>query len=108
MAGIGNIYANEGLWCAGIDPRRQANRVSKQESDKLLACLRKVVGEGIRYGGATANDDKFVQVTGLGGKYQEHFLVYEREHKQCNRCKSIIAKIRLGGRGTYYCPGCQR
>src|SRR3989344_1082468 len=52
VAGIGNIYANEGLWCAGIDPRRQANRVSKQESDKLLACLRKVVGEGIRYGGA--------------------------------------------------------
>ena len=64
--------------------------------------------QGIKYGGATASDDKFVQATGLGGKYQEHFLVYEQVGKKCHRCKSIIQKTRLGGRGTYYCPECQR
>lgn len=108
MAGVGNIYVNEGLWCARISPQRSARAINRQESDQLLKCLREVINQGIKYGGATASDDKFVQATGLEGKYQEHFLVYEREHKKCNKCKSVIQKIRLGGRGTYYCPVCQR
>ncbi len=107
LAGVGNIYANEGLWWARIDPRRPAKRVSREESNKLLTGLRKVVEEGIKYGGATASDDKFVQATGLGGKYQEHFLAYEREGERCTRCGGVIKKVRLGGRGTYYCASCQ-
>ena len=108
VAGGGNIYANDGLWCAGIDPRRQANKINEEESNKLLVCLREVINAGVKYGGATASDDSYVNASGLGGKYQEHFLVYEREGKKCHRCKSIIQKTRLGGRGTYYCPECQR
>ena len=108
IAGVGNIYANDGLWCAGIDPRREANKINKQESDKLLTCLRQVINAGIKYGGATASDDNYVNASGLGGKYQEHFLVYERVGAKCHGCKSIIVKTKLGGRGTYFCPECQR
>lgn len=108
VAGVGNIYANEGLWCAGINPGRPGNEVNIKEADKLLECLRQVITKGIKYGGATASDDKFVDASGLRGKYQEHFLVYEQAGKQCQKCKSVIAKTRLGGRGTYYCPVCQR
>ena len=108
IAGVGNIYANDGLWCAGIDPRREANKINKQESDKLLTCLRQVINAGIKYGGATASDDNYVNASGLGGKYQEHFLVYERVGAKCYGCKSIIVKAKLGGRGTYFCPECQR
>ena len=110
VAGVGNIYANDGLWCAGVDPRRPAKEIVRSESDKLWACLRQVLKQGIKYGGATASDDKFVQATGLGGKYQEHFLAYERDGQKCRRrgCGGVMRKIRLGGRGTYYCPRCQR
>jgi formamidopyrimidine-DNA glycosylase len=108
VAGVGNIYANEGLWRAGINPGRLGNQVNRAESDKLLECLREVINKGIKYGGATARDENYVNAAGLGGKYQEHFLVYEQAGKKCHRCKSIIKKIRLGGRGTYFCPGCQR
>jgi len=110
IGGAGNIYANDGLWLARIDPRTKARDLSKSKSDKLLAALKEVVNRGIRYGGATASDDKYVNTSGLGGRYQEHFLVYEREGERCKRkgCKGLIKKIKIGGRGTYYCPECQR
>lgn len=109
VGGVGNIYANDGLFDAGIDPRRPSNLLSKAESARLLESLQKVVKLGIKLGGATASDDKFVQTTGLGGKYQEHFLVYEREGETAKRNgkKGVIEKIKLGGRGTYFVPGLQ-
>jgi formamidopyrimidine-DNA glycosylase len=108
VGGVGNIYANDGLFEAEIDPRRAASSLRRKESDKLLSSLRKVMNKGIKYGGATASDDKFVQTTGLGGKYQEHFLVYERNGEKCVRCGGEIVKLKLGGRGTYYCSVCQK
>lgn len=108
VAGVGNIYANEGLWWAKISPMRKAQSLTRQESHRLLAGLRKVVEGGIKYGGATASDESYVNASGLEGKYQKHFLVYEQAGKQCQKCKSVIAKTRLGGRGTYYCLVCQR
>ena len=108
VAGVGNIYANEGLWRAGINPRRSGNQVSRTESDKLLECLRQVINKGIKYGGATASDNSYVNASGLGGKYQEHFLVYEQAGEKCHKCKSVIKKVRLGGRGTYFCERCQK
>jgi formamidopyrimidine-DNA glycosylase len=109
IGGIGNIYANDGLFLAGINPSRKANSLSNQESQKLLKALKQVINKGIKLGGATASDDKFVQVSGMGGKYQEHFLTYEREGQKCKRksCPGTIVKTRLGGRGTYFCPICQ-
>ncbi len=110
LAGVGNIYANDGLYCAGVDPRRSGKEVVKDEAvvRRLLKCLKKVIDKGIKYGGATASDDSFKNAAGLGGKYQKHFLVYEKEGKKCRRCEGKIKKVKLGGRGTYFCPGCQK
>ena len=108
VAGVGNIYANDGLFCAGIDPRRPANELTEKESGGLLRCLIKILKKGIKYGGASESD--FVHTSGLGGKYQEHFLVYAREGERCQRrgCRGMVKKIKLGGRGTYFCPKCQK
>ena len=109
LGGVGNIYANDGLWDAKIDPRRVAKSLSNEEADRLVVSLKKVINLGIELGGATASDDKFVQATGLGGKYQKHFLTYERKGEKCKRkdCAGVIEKIKVGGRGTYFCPKCQ-
>jgi len=110
LAGVGNIYANDGLYCAGVDPRRSGKEVAKNEEAvrRLFRCLKKVIDKGIKYGGATASDDSFVNTAGLGGKYQKHFLVYEKEGKKCRRCEGKIKKVKLGGRGTYFCHKCQK
>jgi formamidopyrimidine-DNA glycosylase len=108
VGGIGNIYANEALFCAGIRPERKGVAIKKPELKSLFKCLKQVINQGIKYGGATASDDNYVNAAGQGGKYQEHFLVYEREGERCRRCSALIKKIRLGGRGTYFCPKCQK
>ena len=106
MGGIGNIYANEILFCGGTDPRIPANRV--KNINELHQCIQKIINQGIKYGGSTASDEHFVNARGEPGMYQQHFLVYEQEGKKCSRCKGEIIKIKLGGRGTYYCPACQK
>ncbi|MBU1499620.1 bifunctional DNA-formamidopyrimidine glycosylase/DNA-(apurinic or apyrimidinic site) lyase [Patescibacteria group bacterium] len=106
MGGVGNIYANEILFCAGIDPQTPANTVGLQVRN-LQGWIKKVINQGIKYGGSTASDENFVNARGEPGKFQEHFLVYENKNV-CKKCKTKISKIKLGGRGTYYCPGCQK
>ena len=110
IGGIGNIYANDGLFCAGILPDKKAFKVAddRKTINKLVRCLKRVIGMGIRYGGATSSDKSFVNSKGLGGDYQDHFLVYERKGERCRNCRKKIKKIKLGGRGTYFCPGCQQ
>ena len=109
VAGIGNIYANDGLWLAQIDPHRPANSLSATEAERLLKAVREVLRQGIKYGGATAADGKYLDLRGLGGKYQEHFKVYQRDGQPCLRQdQGIIAKDMLGNRGTYWCPVCQK
>jgi len=108
MGGIGNIYANDALNLARIDPRRSAGSITKEEGTRLHKAIVEVIDEGIRYKGASASDEKFVDVSGIGGKYQDHFLVYERKGQKCFNCGGVIEKITLGGRGTYYCPDCQK
>lgn len=109
LSGVGNIYANDALWEARIHPARKAQEVTKEESKKLRAGLIKVLKEGIKYGGATAADAKYIDLEGLGGTYQDHFRVYDRAKQPCLRDDGgVIEKTVLGGRGTYYCPVCQR
>ncbi len=108
ISGVGNIYANDALWEAGIDPRASSNKVTSDKAKILLDKIRLVLREGIKYGGATAADAKYIDLHGLGGHYQEHFRVYDREKLPCLRCKTKIEKIALGGRGTYWCPKCQK
>ncbi len=109
ISGVGNIYANDGLWEARIDPRKKAKTLGQKDCQTLKQSLIKVLKEGIKYGGATATDAKYVDLRGFGGHYQDHFRVYDREGKKCLRNDNgIIKKIKLGGRGTYFCPICQK
>lgn len=106
FGGVGNIYANDALYMARIDPRRKAKEISDKEIKELYVAVKEVINQGIKYGGASV--DKYVDAAGVGGKYQEHFLVYQRNGEKCKRDGETIRKIKIGGRGTYYCPGCQK
>ncbi len=106
FGGVGNIYANDALYKAGIDPRRKAKGLFEKEVGELYQAVKEVIYLGIKYGGASV--DKYVDAAGVGGKYQEHFLVYQRDGEKCKRDGEVIKKIKIGARGTYYCPGCQK
>lgn len=109
LSGVGNIYANDGLWEARIHPKTEARILSYKDTKILRASVIKVLREGIKYGGATAADAKYINLDRLGGHYQEHFRVYDREGEKCLRNDGgVIKKIVLGGRGTYFCPVCQK
>lgn len=108
VSGIGNIYANEGLWEASLNPTKEAKTLTLKEAVKLRAALIKVLQEGIKYGGATSPDSKYLNLFGLGGTYQDHFRVYSREGKPCLRCQTKIDRIVINARGSYYCPKCQK
>ena len=105
IGGIGNIYANDALFDAGISPKRPAKSLSKEEIKTLYNSLIKVLKRGLKYHGAS--DMNFVDILGQAGEYQQHFLVYRRKGQRCKRCTGIIKKIKLAGRGTYYCTQCQ-
>ncbi|EKD52938.1 MAG: hypothetical protein ACD_61C00191G0004 [uncultured bacterium] len=106
IGGLGNIYVNDALFLARMRPDKKADSLSGREAEKLHKSIVEVINLGIKYGGASASN--YVQVSGLGGTYQDHFLVYKREGQKCLRCGGVIKKIKLGGRGTYFCPGCQK
>ena len=105
MGGLGNIYACDGLFMAGIRPERKVSDLKGGEIKRLHKAIKKVIGLGIKYKGATYSD--FVSSRGVGGKYQEHFLVYGRNGETCRKCRQKIKKTKLGGRGTYFCAKCQ-
>lgn len=106
IAGIGNIYANDGLFDAQIDPCRKAKSLSPAEIKKLYNSILKVLKKGLKNGGAS--ELNYVNALGQEGKYQHHFLAYAQDGKPCFRCNDLIKKISLGGRGTYFCPVCQK
>ena len=108
ISGVGNIYANDALWESRINPRLPVNQLTSDQLSVLLEKIKLVLNEGIKYGGATAADAKYIDLYGLGGHYQEHFRVYDREGQMCHRGDGIIHKFVLGGRGTYYCSECQK
>jgi len=106
IGGIGNIYANDALFLAGIDPRRRGKEVNDGDAQKLFKAIHEVVKKSLNLGGSS--DENFVNVLGQDGEYQQHFLAYGQEKKKCSICGAIIEKIQLGGRGTYFCPKHQK
>jgi formamidopyrimidine-DNA glycosylase len=106
MAGVGNIYANDALFLARIDPRRPANGLKPKEAKVLFGAVGKVLRAGIKYRGAS--DQHYLDALGQKGAYQEHFLVYGRTGKKCFGCSGKVRRIKIGGRGTFYCPSCQK
>ena len=106
ISGIGNIYACDALLLAKIHPAKKANELSDNETKRLFEAVEKVLKAGIKYRGAS--DQYYLDALGHKGSYQDHFLVYGRAGKNCLKCSGKIEKIKLGGRGTYYCPKCQK
>jgi formamidopyrimidine-DNA glycosylase len=106
IGGIGNIYANDALFLAGIDPRRKGKTITLEEAQKLFEAVYTVIKKSLSYGGSS--DENYVNVLGQEGNYQNHTLVYGRNKEKCSVCGSTIEKIQLGGRGTYFCPKHQK
>jgi len=106
LAGVGNIYASEALFRAGIAPRRRAGSLKPQEIIKLHQALRRVLSEGIKYRGTSVSD--YRDAEGKAGGYQHRLRVYDREGRPCLRCKTPIRRMVIGQRSTYYCPKCQK
>ena len=106
VVGVGNIYANEALFLAGINPKRQAGKVSKIRYKKLVQCIRQVLQKAIDVGGTTLRD--FTDSNGEPGYFAQSLQVYGRKAQPCNICKTALKEIRQGQRSTVYCPNCQR
>jgi len=106
VVGVGNIYASEALFRAGIDPRMPAGRLSRPRCERLAAAVRDVLTEAIGVGGSTLRD--FVSAAGDEGYFMLDAAVYEREGAPCRACGTAIRRIQQGQRSTYYCPHCQR
>jgi formamidopyrimidine-DNA glycosylase len=106
VVGVGNIYASEALFRAGIRPGLAAGRVSRRRMAALVAAIREVLGEAIGVGGTTLRD--YVDPAGMPGYFGRKLHVYERRGKPCRRCGTSIRQYIQGQRSTYWCPRCQR
>ena len=106
VVGVGNIYASEALFMAGIHPQRAAGRISKQRYEGLVAAIRDVLDRAIRRGGTTLRD--FVNSDGAPGYFAQELLVYDRAGGDCFQCGSPVKQKVIGQRSSYYCPACQR
>ena len=106
IAGIGNTYADEILFGARTAPTRQASSLNDEEAERLHASIIETLHLGLELGGSS--EMAFVHLDGKKGSFQEHFQVKRRKGKPCFVCGSLIEKAIIGGRGTYFCPRCQK
>ncbi|MFC1632324.1 bifunctional DNA-formamidopyrimidine glycosylase/DNA-(apurinic or apyrimidinic site) lyase [Candidatus Omnitrophota bacterium] len=106
VAGIGNLYAQEALFHAGVLPERPSNKLKNREIKKIYQAIQQVLREGIQYRGSSV--DNYVNGRGELGNYHLRLKVYDREAEPCIKCRTKIKKIKLGGRGTCFCPRCQK
>jgi formamidopyrimidine-DNA glycosylase len=105
IAGVGNIYADEALFLAGVRPRRGAGRVTRAECQRIVASLQQVLERSIETGGSSISD--YVAPDGSDGAYQDERRVYARTGEPCGACGEPITRVVLGARGTHYCRRCQ-
>jgi formamidopyrimidine-DNA glycosylase len=106
IAGVGNIYADEALWGAKINPEERVSDVSDAKLNKLYEELIYVLKLSIEKGGST--DKNYVDAKGKKGSYLQFARVFRRENLPCPRCGTSIKKIRVAGRGTHFCSNCQK
>ena len=106
VAGVGNIYANEALFRAGIHPKAAAGRISVMRYRTLVQCVRDTLNAALRAGGSSLRD--WLHSDGSSGYFQQHYLVYDRRDAACRHCRTPIREIRQGQRASFYCPTCQR
>lgn len=105
VVGVGNIYANEALFAAGLRPQRAAGRTSRAQCASIVAAVRETLRRAIRAGGTTLRD--FQNADGLPGYFQQTLQVYDRKGESCLRCGTKIKGLRIGQRSAFYCPHCQ-
>jgi formamidopyrimidine-DNA glycosylase len=105
IAGVGNIYADESLFLAGVRPGRRARRVTRAECDALAQAIARVLNRSIETGGSSISD--YVAPDGSDGAYQSERRVYARKGEPCGACATPIRRTVIGQRGTHYCPRCQ-
>jgi formamidopyrimidine-DNA glycosylase len=106
VVGVGNIYASEALFMAGIDPRRAAGRVSRKRYQQLAGHIKAVLSKAIEQGGTTLRD--FLSPDGKPGYFKQELQVYGRAGEPCRRCSTVIRSVVIGQRNSFYCPNCQR
>ena len=106
LHGVGNIYADEALFRAGIRPRRAAGRLTRDELNRLHAAMQRVLAKAIQLGGSSVSD--YVDADGMRGFFQLEHKVYGRAGEKCTVCKTPLKKLTVGGRTTVYCPHCQQ
>jgi formamidopyrimidine-DNA glycosylase len=106
IVGVGNIYANEALFRAGISPRMRAGKLSLEKAKKLVPAIKKTLLAAIKAGGSSLRD--FVGADGNAGYFQQRYWVYDREGKPCRRCGTTIKRFVQGARSTFCCPTCQK
>jgi formamidopyrimidine-DNA glycosylase len=105
VVGVGNIYASEALFRAGVRPRRAAGRIKRVEWQWIVTAIRDVLADAIRQGGTTLRD--YVNADGTPGYFRQELFVYERSGQPCRRCATPIRHLVQGQRSTYFCPQCQ-
>src|SRR5699024_4562243 len=105
IAGLGNIYVDEVLFLAKIHPERRANTLSKDEIERIWLYAKEVLELAVHQGGTTIRS--YVNGQGEMGMFQQSLYVYGQEQKACKHCGSTILKLKVAGRGTHICPGCQ-
>ena len=106
VVGVGNIYASESLFRAGIDPRSPARRISLPQCERLARAIKQTLRAAIKAGGSTLRD--FAGADGAAGYFQQRHWVYDRAGQKCRRCAASIRQLQQGQRSTYYCPTCQK
>jgi formamidopyrimidine-DNA glycosylase len=106
LRGVGNIYADESLFRAGIRPRRRVSSITREQLTRLLACVKEVLKEAIALGGSSISD--YVDADGEEGFFQLQHRVYGREGEPCLICKTPIKRVVIAGRSSHYCPKCQK
>lgn len=108
LAGVGNIYANEALFMAGIRPDKRASELGYKEVKSLREAILRVLEEAIKHKGTSDKDEAYRQISGEKGNFQDYLQVYGRAGQKCPKCSEIIKRVKIGGRGTFYCEYCQK
>lgn len=106
ISGLGNIYADEVLYEAGINPLRMAFTMTNEECEKIISASKKIITKAIEEGGTTIKS--YTSSLGVYGNYQKYLKVHTKENKECSICHSMIKRIKVGGRSTYFCENCQK
>lgn len=106
IVGIGNIYADEILFSAKINPFKRADRLESEELKKIYLVMKKILKKAIVLRGTSISD--FRDTAGIAGKYGKKLLIYKKEGEKCLRCGSIIKRVKINGRSAHYCPACQQ